>query len=125
MLGSNQRPLPCEGSESVCWGFLELAICLQTAEFLRRHISEHFRSFTRVAARLLHIQCSGEPNGPAGTAVVASLAEECGPVPPRTQAIQETGPDQVLQRGPPNRRPAVKIGDARERSFVPLAEDCG
>jgi hypothetical protein len=22
MLGSNQRPLPCEGSEIVCWGFL-------------------------------------------------------------------------------------------------------
>jgi hypothetical protein len=25
MLGSNQRPLPCEGSAMVCWMFLELA----------------------------------------------------------------------------------------------------
>jgi hypothetical protein len=29
MLGSNQRPLPCEGSVMVCWGFLEIAKCLQ------------------------------------------------------------------------------------------------
>jgi len=29
MLGSNQRPLPCEGSAMVCWRFLELAKFLQ------------------------------------------------------------------------------------------------
>ena len=33
MLGSNQRPLPCEGSTIVCWTFLELAKYLQTAYF--------------------------------------------------------------------------------------------
>jgi hypothetical protein len=34
MLGSNQRPLPCEGSTVVCWRFLELAKFLQTIVFL-------------------------------------------------------------------------------------------
>jgi hypothetical protein len=29
MLGSNQRPLPCEGSVIVCWRFLEVAKYLQ------------------------------------------------------------------------------------------------
>jgi hypothetical protein len=33
MLGSNQRPLPCEGSLIVCWRFLELAKYLQIAAF--------------------------------------------------------------------------------------------
>jgi hypothetical protein len=54
MLGSNQRPLPCEFSAVVCWGFLELAKSLQIAVFLRRRFSQAFRRFTRVAARLLH-----------------------------------------------------------------------
>jgi hypothetical protein len=35
MLGSNQRPLPCEGSVIACWRFLELAKYLQTDVFLR------------------------------------------------------------------------------------------
>jgi hypothetical protein len=54
MLGSNQRPLPCEGSAMVCWGFLELAELPQIAVFLRCCFSQMFRRFTRVAARLLH-----------------------------------------------------------------------
>jgi hypothetical protein len=29
MLGSNQRPLPCEVSTIVCWRFLEFAKILQ------------------------------------------------------------------------------------------------
>jgi hypothetical protein len=29
MLGSNQQPLPCEGSVIICWTFLERAKCLQ------------------------------------------------------------------------------------------------
>src|SRR5215204_6879579 len=55
MLGSNQLPLPCEGSTIVCCRFLELANFPQTAVFLRRRNSQLFRRFTRVAARLLHI----------------------------------------------------------------------
>ena len=35
MLGSNQRPLPCEGSTMVCWRFLELAKSLEIDVFLR------------------------------------------------------------------------------------------
>jgi hypothetical protein len=35
MLGSNQQPLPCEGSTMVFYRFLELAIFLQIAVFLR------------------------------------------------------------------------------------------
>jgi hypothetical protein len=54
MLGSNQRPLPCEGSAIVFQRFLELAEYLQIAVLLRPRISQHFRTFTRVAARLLH-----------------------------------------------------------------------
>src|SRR5215210_999765 len=54
MLGSKQRPLPCEGSTIVCCRFLELANFPQTAVFLRRRIFQLFRRFTRVAARLLH-----------------------------------------------------------------------
>ncbi len=54
MLGSNQRPLPCEGSAIVCWEFLELAKCLQMEAFGLRRFSQPFRKFTRVAARLLH-----------------------------------------------------------------------
>ena len=34
MLGSNQRPLPCEGSTMVCWRFLEFTKHLQIAKFL-------------------------------------------------------------------------------------------
>jgi hypothetical protein len=33
MLGSNQRPLPCEGSLIGCWTFLELAKPLQIEGF--------------------------------------------------------------------------------------------
>jgi hypothetical protein len=54
MLVSNQRPLPCEGSAIGCWGFLELAESPQIADFLCQLFSQHFRRFTRVAARLLH-----------------------------------------------------------------------
>jgi len=54
MLGSNQRPLPCEGSVIVCWRIRWFAKYLQTDVFLRRCFSQHFRRFTRVAARLLH-----------------------------------------------------------------------
>jgi hypothetical protein len=54
MLGSNQRPLPCEGSKILCWRFLELAKHLQIRIFSRRHFSQVFRRFTRVVARLLH-----------------------------------------------------------------------
>ena len=54
MLGSNQRPLPCEGSVIDCWRFLEIAKCLQMDVFSLRGFSQHFRIFTRVAARLLH-----------------------------------------------------------------------
>ncbi len=35
MLGSNQRPLPCESSVIVCWRFLELAKHLEIDVFLR------------------------------------------------------------------------------------------
>ena len=50
MLGSNQRPLPCEGSVIDCWRFLEIAKCLQMDVFSLRGFSQHFRIFTRVAA---------------------------------------------------------------------------
>ena len=33
MLGSNQRPLPCESSAIVCWRFLEFAKSLQIEAF--------------------------------------------------------------------------------------------
>ena len=33
MLGSNQRPLPCEGSAMVCWTFLDFAKYLQIEVF--------------------------------------------------------------------------------------------
>jgi len=35
MLGSNQRPLPCESSVIVCWRILRLAKSLQMMNFLR------------------------------------------------------------------------------------------
>jgi hypothetical protein len=53
MLGSNQRPLPCEGSTIGCWRCLEIAKCLQIVVFLRRRISLRFRRFIRVVAWLL------------------------------------------------------------------------
>jgi hypothetical protein len=59
MLGSNQRPLPCEFSAMVCWGFLELAKSLQIAVFLRRRFSQAFRRFTRVAAQARSTGVSG------------------------------------------------------------------
>src|SRR5215208_4948458 len=37
MLGSNQRPPPCEGSTIACWRCLEIAKCLQIEVFLRWH----------------------------------------------------------------------------------------
>jgi hypothetical protein len=55
MLGSNQRPLPCEGSAIVSWMFPKLAKFLQITNFLRKHDSQVFRIFTRVAAWLLHV----------------------------------------------------------------------
>jgi hypothetical protein len=54
MLGSNQRPPPCESRATACWGFPELSKCLQIAVFLLGRFSQHFSRFTRVAARLLH-----------------------------------------------------------------------
>src|SRR5215204_3436432 len=39
MLGSNQRPLPCEGSTLVCWKFVELAECLQMYILAKRTFS--------------------------------------------------------------------------------------
>src|SRR5215210_10504 len=56
MLGSNQRPLPCEVSTIVCWRFLEFAKSLQISILSLRRFSQHFRVFTRVAARLLHTE---------------------------------------------------------------------
>src|SRR5215203_212586 len=53
MLGSNQRPLPCEGSVMVCSRFLEVAKLLQIDVFCLLDFSQYFRRFTRVAARLL------------------------------------------------------------------------
>src|SRR5215218_8539518 len=44
MLGSNQRPLPCEGSVLVCWRFLELAKFLQKRRFFILPFSQHFRN---------------------------------------------------------------------------------
>jgi hypothetical protein len=43
MLGSNQRPLPCEGSTIGCWRFLELAKYLQTTVFLLWYFSPAFQ----------------------------------------------------------------------------------
>ena|SRR5918995_4456764 len=40
MLGSNQRPLPCEGSVIVCWRFLELAKLLQITVFSLKSFSQ-------------------------------------------------------------------------------------
>jgi hypothetical protein len=54
MLGSNQRPLPCEGSTIVCRRFLKLAKLLRIDVFSLKDLSQQFRRFTRVAARLLH-----------------------------------------------------------------------
>jgi len=56
MLGSNQRPLPCEVSTIVCWRFLEFAKSLQISILTICCFSSVFRIFTRVAARLLHIE---------------------------------------------------------------------
>jgi hypothetical protein len=39
MLGSNQRPLPCESSTIVCWRFLDCAKLLQIAAFTLLRIS--------------------------------------------------------------------------------------
>ena len=53
MLVLNQRPLPCEASTMVCWRFRELSKYLQKKAFLSRRFPQHFRRFTRLAARLL------------------------------------------------------------------------
>ena len=51
----NPCPPPCEGGKIGCQTFLERAKYLQIVVFFHRHISQGFRRFTRVAARLLHI----------------------------------------------------------------------
>ena len=51
---SNPRPPPCKGGAMVCQRFLELAEFPQTAVFLGCRLSQHFRRFAHVAARLLH-----------------------------------------------------------------------
>src|SRR5215213_1489070 len=55
---SNSWPPPCEGGELVFQRFLEIAKCLQITAFLRSCLSQPFRRFTRVAARLLHFGLS-------------------------------------------------------------------
>ncbi len=40
MLGSNQRPLPCESSAIVCWRFLEFAKLLPMDVFGQRDFSQ-------------------------------------------------------------------------------------
>jgi hypothetical protein len=59
MLGSNQRPLPCEGSVIVCWRFLEISKYLQMEAIRLWRFSQPFRRFIRVAARLLHTRALG------------------------------------------------------------------
>jgi hypothetical protein len=57
MLGSNQRPLPSEGTLVECWSVLELAGVLQIEIIFRERFALVFMRFTRVAAqmsRLLH-----------------------------------------------------------------------
>ncbi len=39
MLGSNQRPLPCEGGAMLCWFFLAIAKRLQNRLLSRRRFS--------------------------------------------------------------------------------------
>ena len=48
MLGSNQRPLPCESSKIACQSVVELAKSLQIAIFVRAHCALDFRRFTLV-----------------------------------------------------------------------------
>jgi hypothetical protein len=51
---SNPWPPPCEGGLIDCWAILACAKYLQIIVFLLWYFSQHFRRFTRVAARLLH-----------------------------------------------------------------------
>jgi hypothetical protein len=48
MLGSNQRPLPCEGSKIACQSVVEITKSLQIAIFFRAHCALVFGRFTRV-----------------------------------------------------------------------------
>ena len=54
MLGSNQRPLPCEGSTIGCWRCQEICKIPANSGISALTHSLRFRRFTRVAARLLH-----------------------------------------------------------------------
>ena len=61
MLGSNQRPLPCEGSAIAFRRFLEFAKSLQTVEFIGIVLFLSFQvvclGCCTVAAHLLHFLC--------------------------------------------------------------------
>ena len=65
--GSNQRPLPCEGSKIVCWTFLQVAKPLQKAILLRIHFPLVFRRFTRVAAQVGDDHLVASSLGSSGT----------------------------------------------------------
>ena len=54
MLGSNQRPLPCESSTIVFWRFPKVAKCLRIEVLGPRRFSQTFRIFTHVAAQSLY-----------------------------------------------------------------------
>ena len=53
MLGSNQRPLPCEVSTRVFQRFLEFAKSLEIGILFAGYFSRAFKIFVWVAARLL------------------------------------------------------------------------
>jgi hypothetical protein len=106
MLGSNQRPLPCEGSEMVCWRFLELAKCLQIGALGLGPFSQPFRVFTRVAARLLH---TGGPTPAArhGSSSAVRARRRCTPSSARIGRVTSRQPHRTRSRTGLNRHPGA------------------
>jgi hypothetical protein len=58
MLGSNQRPLPCEGSEAISCAPLRLGQSAYLSRFLGALVNRFSAVFTYVLAGLLHGCCT-------------------------------------------------------------------
>jgi hypothetical protein len=114
MLGSNQRPLPCESSIIVCWRFLEVEKYLQISILLVWHFSWIFRILAWVAARLLHTRHARQDSNLRPSLFVVILAQGQG------ESARDTGRQQRSYQDL-----ALLEGQGRTGRDTQLRSDCG
>ena len=108
MLGSNQRPLPCEGSNTMSWLFAVVQKMLQISIFSLTSCRGCSLLFTWVAARLLHTGGSKLSHKQLWIVRCEAQAVDQGPAGLRRLRLAGWSPQRV-------QRHADEIGPARRK----------